>query len=590
MQLWQRLFKQYRLKLLLLVMASLISAVVSIGVIAFINDALIGMSDNPWVVFAQFIGLLAFLLVIRLLSQWSLTYIGHTFVYDFRNTFVKRIIDTDIDVIENIGNARLLASLSKDIDRIKIAFMRLPDIVQGGILIVAAIAYLGYLSPDILLVVLVWIVVVAVVGSLLVRRVYHYYKQVRHTEDALYQDFESVIYGRKELALNRKRAKRLYTDEYNQHALDIRKQIIFGDAYHFAALNWSNVMMLGSIGLVFFLANVLGWADNRTASIYALTLLFLQTPIVQAVGALPTLLDAQVSFKKMDALQLAEAHDTFDVFDVTADWQHIRLENVAYQYKHAPVLEDTTQDNDNRERPTDSGTPINTDKESHIDTIADGQAKTHFGIGPINFTLNRGEIVFLIGGNGSGKSTFAKLLTGIYQADGGHIFVDDTAVTANNIRQYRQRFSAIFTDLFLFKTLVGKDTEITDAEQQMTREWLNHLHMTEKIHIENDRVANQELSQGQRKRLAMLLAVLEQKELLMLDEWAADQDPQFRRVFYHELLPMLKAMGKTLLVISHDDHYFEQADRLIQMKNGKLTELTGQARRDASRDAVASIS
>lgn len=87
----------------------------------------------------------------------------------------------------------------------------------------------------------------------------------------------------------------------------------------------------------------------------------------------------------------------------------------------------------------------------------------------------------------------------------------------------------------------------------------------------------------------MLLAVTDNKPIMLLDEWAADQDPSFRRYFYHELIPALKAMGKTLFVISHDDSYFAAADRLLLMKEGILTELQGDERIQATQDAIKAI-
>ena len=224
----------------------------------------------------------------------------------------------------------------------------------------------------------------------------------------------------------------------------------------------------------------------------------------------------------------------------------------------------------------------------------DAKGNSSFAIGPIDFELHKGEVVFLIGGNGSGKSTFAKLLTGLYRPNAGEIYLDNQRIDAADDQQYshyRQHFSAVYTDLHLFKSLVGKADTLTTKEWQLINEWLDLLQIQDKLDIDKDgKVLNEELSQGQRKRLALLMAVVEQRDILLLDEWAADQDPQFRRIFYHRLIPKLKEMGKTLIVISHDDHYFDQADRLLQMKQGRLIELTGEDKRNAGRDAVAQIS
>lgn len=218
---------------------------------------------------------------------------------------------------------------------------------------------------------------------------------------------------------------------------------------------------------------------------------------------------------------------------------------------------------------------------------AAGEQAQGFAVGPLNLTLTRGELVFLIGGNGSGKSTLAKLLTGLYQPVSGQIIIDGVALQAADQDNYRRLFSAIFTDFYQFDRLQGADGGEPDAE--LVANWLEKLNMQNKLEFDGDRVTNPQLSQGQRKRLALLLAVAEQRDILLLDEWAADQDPQFRRIFYRELLPALRALGKTVFAISHDDHYFEHADRLLEMRNGKLSELTGSERERASRDSVSQI-
>jgi putative ATP-binding cassette transporter len=105
--------------------------------------------------------------------------------------------------------------------------------------------------------------------------------------------------------------------------------------------------------------------------------------------------------------------------------------------------------------------------------------------------------------------------------------------------------------------------------------------MHHKVEHDGQRLSDVRFSQGQRKRLALLMAAVEQRDCLLLDEWAADQDPQFRQFFYHELLPALQSQGKTIIAITHDDHYFDRADRLLKMDAGCLTEVDGQTARQS---------
>ncbi|WP_174870852.1 multidrug ABC transporter permease/ATP-binding protein [Pectobacterium polaris] len=547
MELLRIVYQQYRWPFLAVILLSLLSAALGIGLIAFINLQLIETVNQSLSVLPQFLGLLLLLMGVTLVSQLALTTLGHHFVYRLRGQFIKRILDTNIARIEQIGSAQLLASLSSDIRNITIAFVRLPELIQGIVLTIGSAAYLAWLSPKMLVVTSVWIAITLWGGFMLVSRVYRHLTQVREAEDRLQKDYETVINGRKELTLNRERAQKLYEEVYQANAQDYRQNVIRADTFHLSAVNWSNIMMLGVIGAVFFMANNLGWADTNVAATYSLTLLFLRTPMLQAVGALPTLLSAQVAFNKLKRFDLADYQEPFSVAAASASWHTLELRDVVFRYD-------------------DSG----------------------FEVGPINLVITRGELVFLIGGNGSGKSTLAMLLTGLYTPVSGSLLLDNRPVTAETREDYQRLFSAIFTDFHLFGQMMGPHG--TEPDTALVDSWLDRLNMRHKLTLENHQVMNLQLSQGQRKRVALLLAVAEQRDILLLDEWAADQDPQFRRVFYLELLPQLRALGKTIVAISHDDHYFEHADRLLEMHQGTLSELTGEAREQASQDAVAQIS
>ncbi|WP_024529453.1 multidrug ABC transporter permease/ATP-binding protein [Serratia fonticola] len=549
MELLRVVFQQYRWPFLAVMALTMASAALGIGIIAFINVQLMGAAGNPLVVLPQFLGLLALLMAVTLGSQLALTSLGHYFVYRLRGQLVKRILDTHIERLEQLGSASLLASLSSDIRNITIAFVRLPELVQGGILTLGSAAYLGWLSPAMLGVTAIWVTVTIFGSWYLVSRVYSHLSSVREAEERLYLHYQAAIDGRKELALNRDRAKMLFQQAYQPDAGDYRYHIIRADTFHLSAVNWSNIMMLGAIGLVFYMANSLGWANTTVAATYSLTLLFLRTPLLQAVGAFPTLIAAEVAFNKVKTLKLADYDPAFPAPKARA-WQTLELCDVAFHY-------------------------------------AAGEQQSGFAVGPINLTLRRGELVFLIGGNGSGKSTLAMLLTGLYVPVSGQILLDGQPITVADREDYRRLFSAIFTDFHQFHHLLGPQGEQPDAE--LVETWLQRLKMKSKLEFDGTRVTNPQLSQGQRKRLALLLAVAEKRDILLLDEWAADQDPQFRRTFYRELLPQLREMGKTVFAISHDDHYFEHADRLLQMRDGHLSELIGDERHQASRDSVSQL-
>lgn len=543
MELLRVVYRQYRWPFILVIALSLLSAALGIGLIAFINKELIVALNSSLLILPEFLGLLLLLMAVTLASQLALTVLGHHFVYRLRGEFIKRILDTQVERIEQIGSAQLLAGLTSDVRAITIAFVRLPELIQGIILTIGSAAYLAWLSPQMLFVTAVWVAITIIGGWLLVSKVYRHMAKLRDIEDNLYTDFQTIIEGRKELALNRQRAQLIYETVYQEDARNYRHHIVRADTFHLSAVNWSNIMMLGAIGLVFFMANSLGWANTAVAATYSLTLLFLRTPLLSAVGALPTLLTAQVAFDKLNTFQLTAYHPDFIVPQAASNWKTLELRNLVFHY-----------------------------------------GEQGFEVGPINMTLKRGELVFLIGGNGSGKSTLAMLLTGLYRPVSGQILLDGEEIDGANMEKYRSLFSAVFTDVHLFDRLIDNQGQAADPAK--VQAWLARLQMQDKVKLEGNKVLNLKLSKGQSKRLALLLATAEQRDILLLDEWAADQDPHFRRIFYRELLPWLQEMGKTVFAISHDDHYFLHADRLLEMREGQLSELTGAERELATLDAV----
>ncbi|MBH0064471.1 multidrug ABC transporter permease/ATP-binding protein [Psychrobacter sp. SZ93C1] len=560
--LYHMIWAHYRLPFLKVILLNLVNAAVSVGIIAYINHTFISQpvfDTLSLLSLGYFAALIALLLVTTFLSQYALTRLGHQFVYELRTKLVKQIIDTKVPQIDHLGSARLIASLSSDIQSITTAFVRMPELVQGVILSAGVALYLGWLSLPLLFIIMFWIVMTIWISTILVKHVYTHLIKLRAINDFLYQDYQSIIEGRKELALNQYRAEKLYSDDFLSHAKSYQKTVIKSDTFHLSAVNWSNIMMFASIGVVFAVSNYLN-IPMGVATTFSLTILFMQSPILHAVGAYPTLQTAQVALDKIQSLELADYQAAFMTDHVAKDWHSISLTDVGYRYGG-----------------------INTQTQE----LAGDVNNSDDILKSVNLTVRRGDVVFLIGANGSGKSTLAKIITGIFTPTTGSVNVDQDNIDSENNADYRQLFSAIFSDQHLFKQLIGNQGNQPD--EALISDWLQKLNLQDKVSVSDHQLSTDKLSQGQRKRLAMLLSVAEQKDILLLDEWAADQDPAFRRVFYQTLIPELKALGKTLFIISHDDSYFEHADRLLLMKEGRLIELNAEERQRASTDAIAML-
>ena len=535
------LFSGRKATFVAVVVLSVLSALLSVAVLAFISQRLLAGGAELGMVLMQFALLLLALLATATGAQVTLHRLGHRMVYGLRRDLVRRVLATDIEQLEKVGGPPLLAALSTDTRNLTIAFVHLPELVYGAALSVAALSWLAWLSPALFAVTVVWLVATAGIGIWLVGRINFHVGKVREGDDHLYQDYQAMIDGRKELALNRARAARFYQEEFDDHARAYCDHVTRADIFNGVAGNMANVLMLALIGVLFYLSSGLGWASANTASVFALTILLLRTPLIGAVAALPTLLAARVSLKKLAGLQLAEGNTDFALKgESLAGFKQLSLKGACYRYP-------------------------------------DQDGVAGFEVGPLDLTVKRGELIFVQGGNGSGKSTFARLLTGLYRPLQGALSVDGQPITEDNRVAYRQLFSSVFTDFYLFNRLLqGDGAEVRVDEVD---DWLKTLGMQHKVRQADGRLSDIRFSQGQRKRLALLMAVMEQRDCLLLDEWAADQDPQFRQFFYHALLPRLQAQGKTIIAITHDDHYFDRADRLLKMDAGQLIELDGQSAR-----------
>ena len=203
----------------------------------------------------------------------------------------------------------------------------------------------------------------------------------------------------------------------------------------------------------------------------------------------------------------------------------------------------------------------------YVDKFSD----TVFKIGPIDFSLRAGELVFITGGNGSGKSTFLRVLSGLYPPDSGEVLLDGRPITNATRDEYRGLMSAIFFDYHLFQRLYG----LPDADPGDIDRLLAQFRLTDKTALTNGEFRTLDLSGGQRRRLALIVSMLEKRPIMILDEWTAEQDPEFRRKFYDELLPEMMRAGATIVVITHDDRYLDELHlpaRRIRMDEGRIVE------------------
>ena len=453
-------------------------------------------------------------------------------VHASRERLIGRLARCELREVEQIGRGRLYSAISADAQTISQTASSLVMGAQSVILIAFVSAYLATRSLTALL-------LSAVVLGIAIRV---YLNKMRGVEEALHaagrQESElhdlvsGVLDGFKEIRLSSRRSLAALADAVSVSqrtaAYNTVAQQAMGGAFVFG-----QVAIFVLLGTLVFVTPMFGGSYATSATASLTTIVFLIGPISAMVSVVPQVAVAQAAAANLQALEnmlLAKAHEqAADPMpnSVPARLRSLELRRVVFSY------------------------------------VADD---SRFDVGPIDLRIAAGETVFITGGNGSGKSTLIKLLTGLYAPLAGELWVNDVPVTQGSAQAYRDRFCAVFSDFHLFRKFYG----MAAPGDEVARDWLESMEIADKAAVRGDGFSTIDLSAGQRKRLALISAMFEDKPIVVLDEWAADQDPHFRRKFYEEVLPRMKAAGKTVIAVTHDDRYFHHADRRLHMDEGQL--------------------
>jgi putative ATP-binding cassette transporter len=523
--------------IVLVVLAGLLSGACNAGLLALINTALhsAGVSLTPFI--WRFAGLGLVKLVTSALSRVLLARFSHRTIADLRLTLSRKILDAPLPHVEVIGIPRILVALTDDIQDIRAALLSIPSVALNTAILLGCAVYLGWLSWKVLLFLLGFLVLGAGCYRVLGGSAFQALKHAREAQDTLFRHVRALLEGLKELKLHGQRREAFLshhmcaaTDAHQHHSIVAMTRFIMADSL-------SQLVFYVPIGLLLFALPFMHTLSPQILTGYVLTTLYMIGPLGALMNALPFFGRAIVALQKVEALGLSLTAGSTEENVVAhpasiRSWERLELQDVVYAYPQE---------------------------------LGDG----HFTLGPLRWTLYPGELIFLSGGNGSGKSTLVKLLTGLYAPNAGEIRLDGQPITDANREWYRQLFSVVFSDFYLFESLLGLASAGLDAQAQ---HYLEQLQLDHKIQVTDGVLSTTALSQGERKRLALLTAYLEDRHIYVFDEWAADQDPQFKDIFYTTLLPALQAKGKTVLVISHDERYFFLADRLLKLDDGTLVD------------------
>jgi len=533
--------KPYK-QILLIVMIAGIANSLLLGIV---NHATQAVADNENL--TQYFWLYTVAFALFLYAQWfaferAIITIEDA-IYNVRVRLTRKIRQVELPFMEEQGSNSLYARFTQSDVLISQSIPQITGAAQMSVLLIFTFLYLAYISYLSFLICMAGILVSAALFLAKTRRIRALLQEVKRKEVSYFKSISHLINGFKEVKINRKKGQAIIQNiaaesaEIEKIKLEVGKQ---------ESRLWGHGRILVYTLLPVLIFVIPSITEIHTDNIYKIssTVLFITGPIAIVINTMPILNRVNLSIDELVSLEAAmdqviskafsrpdaDEKDELSSNIMLSDFNEIGMKDVSFTYT------------------SDSG------------------SSSDFTAGPFNETIHKGELLFIIGGNGSGKSTYLKLLTGLYYPENSNLFVDSTAIDKASYPAYRDLFSVIFTDFHLFDKLYG----IENIDSDKVNFWLKKMKMQDKVEYKNGGFTRTSLSTGQRKRLAFIAAILEDKPVLVMDEFAADQDPQFREYFYESLLPEIKAMGKTVIAVTHDDHYFHIADRLWKMEDGRI--------------------
>ncbi|OHT45876.1 hypothetical protein BHE19_08605 [Flavobacterium tructae] len=449
--------------------------------------------------------------------------------WDIRKDVIKLILKAPYRKLQEYKE-EVYTTLATDVNHISNASLMIITFFSSIILILACLVYMAFLSLKLFAVSLAVIALGVCIYTLRAKTSNRQIKEVRELEKVFIGIFNSILNGAKEININSDKGTQIYDQKVMKIATTGE------DKYVTALLKYLNSEIISQLlfySLITFILVFAGPVFQTPIAIkisFIFVLLYLMGPIVSVMSIIPVMNRALVSLKKMEKLkkELTELEKLKEVDDKEEykDFSNLKIRNYAFSF-----------------------------------------GENQFSVGPINFDIKRNEIVFVYGGNGEGKTTFINTVLNLYDLDNGEAYIDGELVPLKELEKIKNLFAPVFSDFYLFDEFYG----ITNVDYDKINKYLKLFELEGKVHIKDGYFSTTHLSTGQRKRIALINTLLEDRPIIVLDEWAADQDPHFRHKFYTEIIATLvRDEDKTIIAITHDDKYYNTADTLLKMEYGKL--------------------
>ncbi|PCJ56707.1 MAG: hypothetical protein COA79_18050 [Planctomycetota bacterium] len=474
-------------------------------------------------------------------KKWSLTQstkLIENILRDLRIRFADKIRKSELQIVENLGKGEVFTKVSQETNQISQSSILIANACQESIMLCFCLLYIAFLS---------FAAFFVTIGSMAIA-IYIYFihqkgleedmNELTNQEGQLLDSLSHLIDGFKEVRINSNKSDDVFKT-FTQKTLATEDSKININVKIATDIMFSHVFFYFLIAVIVFLLPQFVPTYNDVVLKLTAALLFIVGPLEMIVACIPVMTRSNLALNNLFKLEKIldknlpiEDEPNPATLEKYFDFKEIDFKEVSFSYR-------------------------------------DNLGESLFSVGPFDFNIKRGDTIFIIGGNGSGKSTVLKVLLGLYNRDNGSLSIDNQIINNHSLTPFRNLFSTIFTDFHLFDKIYG----IKDVDEEKINRLIDEMDLTGKTSFKDGRFTNTHLSTGQKKRLALIIALMEDKPVYIFDEWAADQDPHFRKHFYETILKQLKSDGKTILAVTHDDHYFHHADRIIKLDYGTVQEI-----------------
>jgi putative ATP-binding cassette transporter len=522
-------------------LASFVAGLVNAGILAIVNTAA-QQTEAPRV--PLFLLFLAAIPIYAFCSRYAFRHISALLedtLFEIRLRVATKARRADLLGLERIGAAEIQDRITENLTAISQSGSYLANMMQMAAVVLFSALYLANVSKPGFVITGSLLGVGLVLFYVRTNEIKSYVRKAGQMRLSFLETMSDLFRGAKEVRLSRERGADI-GKEVRQAADDLRTTSLKASRLMDDNGTFAQCTRYATLGAAVFVLPQYFSVGSATATQLVAGILFLFIPLSYVLACYPAFLQANAALQHIAALEAK-------LDDATRGVAPESGEEDPWRGRFATI----------EARDIEFCYPAN----------GKGQA---FRVGPVRLTITSGEVLFIVGGNGSGKSTLLRVLTGLYAPTRGSLLADGIAVQPPNVQAYREMISAVFSDFHLFRKLYG----MAGIDDAAVRRLLEQMQLDRKTSFSNQRFSTQELSTGQRKRLALLITLLEDRPLYMFDEWAADQDPEFRAYFYESLLPTLKRRGKTVVIVTHDDRYFHLADRLITLEYGDIRSIEEQ--------------